>query len=372
MEFETELTKQSVENEYLLIDMIRYLWGRKLIIGSLTLGVMILVSGIVLLQPNLYSSTASLLPSGDINKASKLSNIIGFGANFISDENSSELYPVVLSSRRIQESVLSKKYSFKNGHKDTSLALADYFEQENIDKLRQSLASITKIKTDPKTGAIFLAVETEYPGLSQVILNSYLEELENYNLLKRNSHGHRTADYLVNQIKEINDNLILAEEKLETYRLANQNWSYTTDPTILKESRRLEREAEILYSRYRNLQKQYESARQEAFNDIPIVGILDNSSLPTIKSGPFRTIKVLLTGMATCFLTIFVMLAKAIYRYKVNDEKNKNYLSLSNEFNQTFSHSRRLLKLKIFNNKNKEHHNNREESCMKNQDQPVA
>ncbi|MCP4705380.1 MAG: hypothetical protein GY865_12310 [candidate division Zixibacteria bacterium] len=338
----SKLAKQSVENEIILIEMAKYLLNQKKTIILLTFAVMLLVSVKVLLEPNQYSSTASLLPSGNINKVSQLSNMIGFGANNISDENSSELYPVILSSRLIQESILSRRYEFTDKNQNLSLTLPEYFETENPQQQRQSLSSITKIKTDPKTGSIHLAVETEYPGLSQAVLSAYLFELENYNLFKRNSKGQRNAEYLENQLRETKAELTTAENNLEAYRFANQNWLYSDDASIIKESRRHKRKVEILSQSYINLLGRYEVARQDANNDLPMVAVLDQSSLPTLKSGPRRTITVLLSGMAAFFMIIFVLLIKAVFHYKSKVENNIYYQSLEDDIDKTISKSSRI------------------------------
>ncbi len=341
----TGLTRQNRENEVLLIDMARYLLNRKKLIIFITFAAMLLVSVKVLLEPNQYSSSASLLPTGNSSNVNELGKLAGFINGNISDENSSELYPVILSSRLIQEAILTKRYEFTNQGRSMVLSLPEYFETDNPDQQRQSLSSITKIKTDQNTGCIYLAVETEYPGLSQAVLSAYLFELENYNLFKRNSQGKRNAVYLANQIREIKDELTASENRLESYRLANQNWSNSTDPTILKEARRLGREVEFLSHRYLNLIDQHEIARQETQNDLPIVAVLDQSSLPTVKSGPFRTITVLLFGTAAFFITVFVLLAKAVYHYKTEVENNIYYKSLSDDINKTVSDTKQIFRI---------------------------
>jgi len=177
--------------------------------------------------------------------------------------------------------------------------------------------------------------------LSQAVLNAYLSELEDYNLYKRNSRGQRNARYLESQLREVKTKLTEAENNLEQYRLANQNWAYTTDPTILKESRRLRREVEILSQSYLNLMNRYEIARQESQNDLPVAAVLDRSSLPTLKSGPFRSIIVLLSGAAVFFMTVFVLLARVVYCHKTKVENNIYYRSLADDINRTISNTKR-------------------------------
>jgi len=117
---------------------------------------------------------------------------------------------------------------------------------------------------------------------------------------------------------------------------------YSDDASIIKESRRHKRKVEILSQSYINLLGRYEVARQDANNDLPMVAVLDQSSLPTLKSGPRRTITVLLSGMAAFFMIIFVLLIKAVFHYKSKVENNIYYQSLEDDIDKTISKSSRI------------------------------
>ncbi|MCK4787536.1 MAG: hypothetical protein KAV87_27510, partial [Desulfobacteraceae bacterium] len=133
-----------------------------------TVGSVIIVATVILLVlPNKYTSTASILPSGSPDKMAQLKDLAGLSELSTTEENSSGLFPVILGSRLIHEAVLNREYSFAHNSKPMTLTLAEYFRQDNPDRLRKALTNITSIGLDKKTGVIDIAVETKYPEFSR-------------------------------------------------------------------------------------------------------------------------------------------------------------------------------------------------------------
>jgi uncharacterized protein involved in exopolysaccharide biosynthesis len=239
-----------------------------------------------------------------------LKRLAGFGAMSAADENSSELFPEILRSRAIQDDVLDKRYNFTHDAKLYTIKLGDYFDQDNPDKLRAAINDITYISLDKKTGVIALAVETEYPELSKAVLESYIAELESFNLHTRRSAARENATYLGRQIEQTRQEMAKAEDELESYQSANRNWLEGSSPDLLKTIVRLQREVEIQNKKYLYLTQEYEIAKLDAQRDVPIVRILDRPSLPVEKTGPKRTLIILAMGLvaflATCFGVVLI------------------------------------------------------------------
>ena len=55
--------------------------------------------------------------------------------------------------------------------------------------------------------------------------------------------------------------------------------------------------------------EEYEIAKLDAQKDVPVVRILDQASLPTVKSGPHRTITVLLASAVAFILVVLAIFA---------------------------------------------------------------
>lgn len=272
--------------------------------GGITIAVMLWL----LLLPNRYSSRATILPSGQSETVSSLKDLVGLGAITASDENSSALFPLILRSRSVKDSLMRTTFRFRHEGGDTSLTLPVYFEESDPDKLLQALDAITSIETGRRTGEIAVAVETTFPGLSQEILQGYLTLLEDYNLNRRQSTGRNNQLYLARQLSTTSTELQQAELELTRFRASNRDWAGSSDPEIVAELTRLQRQAEIKSTALLYLQQQYEVARFNAQKDVPIVRLLDSPSLPSMKSGPFRAKLVIMTFLGALAGSILLTL----------------------------------------------------------------
>ncbi|SYZ74692.1 hypothetical protein TRIP_C90320 [Candidatus Zixiibacteriota bacterium] len=306
-----------------------------------------LSAGILLLMSNEYISTATILPSGNNDQMNELKALAGLGGIISPDDNSSELFPVILQSQEIRDAVLARPYTFADDGKNVSLTLKEYFGIENPDKLRRALLHATSIATDKKTGVISLGVETTYPALSQAILNEYLAQLDDFVQNKQRSGAKESARYLAGQLAQTKIDLEANENQLETYQNANRDWSGSGDPQILKAIAQFQREIEIKSQTYAFLYQQYESAKLDVQKDIPVVRILDKPTLPTLKSGPHRMITVIMVSLMTLMAMVFyVLLSEAIRRKSGgnNEVYGRFRTELSGAFPRTIRTINRLSK----------------------------
>lgn len=297
------------------------------IVGIVTFAAMV----IALLTPNKYASTASILPTGATDKMAALKDLAGFGSTSSQDENSSELYPVILQSRAILEGVADRRYKIRQGSETESLTLGEYFKSPNPDRLYSMLSSITAITTDKNTGVITLGVETTNPELSQAIAREYLAQLEDFNLHRRNTRGRQNADYLARQVAESETELAAAEENLRTYQKANRDWYKSTYPDIVARLTHLQREVEIKSKKYLYFTQEYEAAKVEARKDVPIVSVLDQPNLPRTKSGPRRMIITIMAFLTSLLGTLVVILIIEVYLRKSHGPERQSYEAFREE-----------------------------------------
>jgi len=295
---------------------------RRWVIGVVSV-IMIAAAVIMFTTPNRYTSRATILPSGKTNDFSSLKAMVSLGGGFIpSDENSSVLFPLILESDHVKNAVLARRYNFAFESETMDISLSEYFNGDNPDKLRLALASITDVSSDTRTGEITVSVETKYPALSQAIVQEYLNQLEAYNLHKRRSSGKEQQVYLERQLADVVVELEAAEDRLEEFRKINSNWSGTTNPEILTELARLNRDVTIHSTTHMFLQQQYEMANLQAQKDVPIIRILDQPSVPTVKSGPFRMITIALAGMISLVLVIIGVIVLDLVKQTVGGIKS--------------------------------------------------
>lgn len=311
---------------------------------AVTVGsVVLMVTVIMLLLPNKYKSTATILPSGTVDAIAEWKDLAGLGGFALKDQNTSELFPAILYSHLIRDAVLSKEYSFTHESKPVKFTLEEYFDKDNPDRLRKALANITSVGLDKKTGVIDIAVETKYPEFSREILNQYLTELETFILHKRRSQGKDNAQYLARQLKEMQQELEQVEDSLEQFQLVNRDWAVSSDPAITKMLSRQQRDIEVKSKTYLFLRQELEIAKLDAQKDIPIVRILDQPSLPTEKSGPHRKLTIAVCGMLSLFATLFFVVVFEALKRRSTGADRESYQILTQDLQRTFPRVSRLV-----------------------------
>jgi uncharacterized protein involved in exopolysaccharide biosynthesis len=326
-----------------LFELVSLLLNRRRFIAW-SLGAVLVVAIIVLLlMPNQYTSTASILPTGSTDRLAGLKSLAGLGNIVSVDESSSDLFPVILGSRELRRRVLDARYSFEHDGETVSLTLQEYFDQDDPDKLLQAVASIVRISTDKKTGVTRLSVETEYPELSQEVARKYLASLEDFNLTQRRSKGKENAQYLTRELAERRKELARAEDDLEAFQLANQDWQFSGSPEILKELSRLQREVQVKTSVCLLLEKELEMARLDAQKDVPVMSVLDEPSLPTVKSRPYRATWLFVTAAATLFLLVVLVIAHAALTGELAHSRREEYAAFRTELAETFPKTSRIV-----------------------------
>jgi uncharacterized protein involved in exopolysaccharide biosynthesis len=327
-----------------LIDLGRLLLKSRTVLTVSTLAVMAIVAVILFLIPNQYQSTASVLPSGNMDKFSALKELTGMGGiPSLGDDNSSVLFPDILKSNQIRDGVLDKEYSFTHKATPMTLTLKEYFGDDNPDRLRKALDEIITVYMDKKTGVIRMAAETEYPEFSQAILNQVLAELEDFNLYKRRSQAGNSEVYLARELATRETELTTAEDELEQFQSVNRDWNGSDDPGLMKTVSRMRRDLEVKSRTYGYVQEQYQIARMEAQRDVPVVSTLDPPSLPTVKSGPPRLTIIAVSGVLTFLVMFFLMVAIDSLRKGRRNLESPAYRALHDDFNTAFPRLSRLV-----------------------------
>ena len=288
--------------------------ARKSIVAATAI-VMVLTSVYVFLQPDRFTSRSSILPSGPPGRTATLNLLTGLSTS-LAGENSSVLFPIILRSNTVCDSVLSRSYPIKSKGATKLITLAEYFGTDNPERLRQKLASLTRIDSDPETELIEIEVETTIPSLSQGIVRQYLEQLDHYNIDGRQSEAKRRAGYLQRELVKNKLELAAAEDALEQFQAVNRNWRTGSDPQLQRQLQDLKRRTEVKSEVYAYLSQEFETARLEIQKDLPIVRVLDGPSLPILKSGPRRILSVLMAGLATLLGMISLVTVKRSYALK--------------------------------------------------------
>jgi len=315
---------------------------KKFIIGA-TLAVMIVAVAFSLTMPNLYVSRASILPAGEVDKFSELKSMAGLTNLSGNSDNSPELLPVIINSHLIRDAVAGKKYSLVRDGRTKIFTLPEYYGIEIPDRMRARMEKVTFVSMDNKTGVVTVAVETNEPELSQAVLSEYLNQVEYFNRHKRRSEAKERALYLKEQIAQTQIAMTAVEDSLEIFQKANMDWAFSTDPGLLKEMGRLKREAGIKSQKYLYLTQEYEIAQLDAQKDIPILRILDEPSLPYEKSGPRRSVIVLVSGFVTFLIALLLVAVFDTVKKITKGRDQEEFAQLRRDFEEEFPRSNRVV-----------------------------
>ena len=262
----------------------------------------------VFILPKEYTAVGSILPSGSgFSTPAFLKNIFpSFGA---ATELESDIYPDVLGSRTLLEKVFSKEYSYKKHGKVVTNNLFKAFGWANIDEVLLHYPEKIKISTSLQTGLLKIAVTTHYPELSADIVNELIKQLDEFNQHTRKSKAKDNLEYIRARLNELKGELNAAEDSLTDFLLRHRDYESTASPEVKLDVERLQRQKQIKEQAFLLINQQYELAKLEVKKNTPIVSVLDWASPPIRKSGPKRTIIILVVFLISIIIATTVSFA---------------------------------------------------------------
>jgi uncharacterized protein involved in exopolysaccharide biosynthesis len=263
--------------------------------------------------PNQYKAEVSIL-----NDAGKRTNMrtglwapseredMGSGK----EEGPTIAYADILKSRWLGERLLQQVYSFgerkwtfgpgKEERKEQTLL--EYLDVEDLDRGFARLKNLLIVQRDMKSGLLTIRVETRSPELSLQVARKAASLLEEYLTQLTQKVGDSKKSFTERQLRAAQKEYDDVERRLMGFLSANRNYQSSPDPTVQVRGARLYMELERAKQVVTTLALHHEQAQLDAANDIPSLMILDDGSLPTVKSRPSRSFWV-----ASAFVIVFLL-----------------------------------------------------------------
>ena len=320
-ELTSTLENESEEQEgtgFSLQDIFLPIWVERKTIALISLGIAILTLVINFFLPTYYQATATLLPETEKSKLSALSQFADVaqlaGVNIPGSEIA-RLYPSIVTSETVLLSVIEKAYQTKRFLAPVNLL--QYFELEgdtrekNLENGLRRLRELMTTSFEARTGIVTITLEMQEPQLAADVLNAVVAELDNFMRLKRITNASEQRKWVEVRLKEVQQDLHLAEERLKEFREKNRRIS--DSPELMLEQDRLAREVQINSTLFIELKRQYELAKIEEIKNIPIVNILDPARAPVRKERPKRATNTTLMFLIAILGTSGYYVAKSIY-----------------------------------------------------------
>lgn len=275
-----------------------------------------------------YEAKGRLLPTSDaanMGVMGVLSGIFGQGGfGSIDGAPSSFLYAEILNSNTVLTSVMETEYEFLDGSKLIKGDLYDIFnwprEYESIEKMKEKVLS----KMNLENGLITISAEAPFPELAQLIVNTWIKELDEFNKNIRITQASENLIYLNKRIDETREELEIVTDSLITYLNTNRGYPETASPIVRSRVERLELNKQVKEDIFIVLSKECEMAKLNKRKTTPVVSILDTAVLPSEKSGP-KKIPVFIISLFFSFIIIGISISILEARYPTADDSVITY-----------------------------------------------
>ena len=276
------------------------------------------------------NSMQSRLPSGLASIATQFGIPLGADAG-----RSPRFYAQVVRSRKLGEHVLLSRYPEprQNEARNDSATLLEILEvrgrdsAEIVERGIKQLNRLISVRVDDQTSMVSISVDAHYPVLASAVANRFTEELNSFNAQYRQSQARERRQFVEQRLADGQRDLRSVEEDLRTFYERNRSWQ--NSPQLAFEEGRMRRQVEIRQEVYLTLRREYEVARIEEVNDVPIITVVDAAVPPVRKSKPKR---VLLVVVALVLTTVLggLWAASAEYFDRMRREQNEIFADVTN------------------------------------------
>src|SRR5712692_2904236 len=279
------------------------LW--KLVLG-VPIGAGIVAAVLALLLPPAYTAKTTFVPAAGAGGTTLPGNFASlatqFGLNVSSGTGlSPDFFAEVLNSRELLQATLHSSFDDprKPGSLRSLLELLDLNDQgaeHLMDEGIRRLAKDISQRVDRRTGIVTLSVNSRYPKLAAAVANRMVELLNKFNLERLQSQSRERRRFAGERKDEAERELRQAEA--EQLRFLQSNRRYADSPLLSFEQNRLARQVQLRQEVFQTLTREYEEARIAEVRDTPVLTIVDPAVPPDRRSGPRRSLILLLAMFA--------------------------------------------------------------------------
>jgi uncharacterized protein involved in exopolysaccharide biosynthesis len=222
---------------------------------------------------------------------------------------SPELYAALLTTPVILDTIAREKFQ-RDGTSGKKVSLAELFgvdrddvkrqHEEVIEELQQSISA----SLNRRTGVIALRVRTKWPHVSRRIAERLLEELNAFNLNKRQSQAKAERTFAEKRAVEARTTLKRAEDALRDFAVRNRMQG---SATLQLESDRLSREVSLRQQLLSSIEQSLEAAKLREVQDTPVVTVFQAPmvmSIPDPRGWTKFTLLGIFAGLMFSALTL--------------------------------------------------------------------
>ena len=287
----------------------------------LPLAIGVLTAGVLLLLPNRYTATTTIVPetrssTATMGQLAGLAALAGVNVGGAAMTQSPQFYVALLGTKSLRYTLLERRFSTTGSPpsvvRGDSAKLIDLLDVNaptagrRLWKASEVLDRATQVTLDVKTGIIRVSFTNRSPALAAAVANAYAEELNRFNRETRQSSARLRRQFVETRLDEVGRELRNAEDAARFFLTANRQ--YQTSPSLTFEYQRLQRTLTQEQDLFGDLRRQLDAARIAEVDDTPSLTILESAIVPQEKSWPHRTGWLLVVLIVTFVVTGAVIL----------------------------------------------------------------
>ena len=233
-----------------------------------------------------------------------------------------EIYPEIVKSSGLLESLLEKKYNtIKYGNISLKKILInenglDKYEERNqqnrvLDKLKEMI-KISKERTSPIVNINVLAFE---PFFAAELSNDLISSSSTIQRQLKTKRIKQKRLFIEERLDQVSLEMKKMEQDLRRFRENNRNLS--TSPSLQMRVQEMGREVDLQNNLYITLKTQYEKAKIDEVGRDDMVQKIDGPSIPTRLTSPKKTLSILMAFFIGLFSAFFVVYLKENFLSKM-------------------------------------------------------
>jgi uncharacterized protein involved in exopolysaccharide biosynthesis len=268
-------------------------WRLVLVVLGAVIGAGVLA---VVLLPPVYRSNASFVTaSSSSSKAASALASGGGGLQGIASQlgvsaggdpsESPNFYVKLIQSEELRRRLLRSRFQNpRSSSAHDSLPLLDILRIKNRDPQRRmeiavkNMGKAISADFDLKTNLVTLAATAEWPELAAAMTNRTIELVDAFNHEQRVSRARSKRMFVQSRLDSAKVELQDAEERQRIFYDQNRSWH--TSPQLVFEEGRLRRNVDVATDLFLTLQRQFEGARLDEFNDAAEITVVDPGVAP--------------------------------------------------------------------------------------------
>lgn len=213
-------SRKEIDDEIKLIDIIYLIYKRRYFLIILCL-VFAIVTGVYsYFSPKIYNATAVILPVSDKSSTSITQGLAStfleqFGMSSLlggSSSTQSQIFGAVLTSKELAAEVL-KRYNYY-----TMMGVSKQYEGA----INKSMAGMIQVSKSTENSSLLVTVASNDPVFASDLANSYVKELDRYNLNNSFTSARYLREYIEKRLEDANRELNQAQKELREFQEKNR------------------------------------------------------------------------------------------------------------------------------------------------------